>query len=63
MIKCPNCGSTTKPKLLWIDYPTTTHAIEVWQCGCGCRVERMMKEQSQIVTYPNGGVKYNETKG
>jgi hypothetical protein len=51
-----------KPKHLWTDYPTTTHAIEAWQCECGCRVERMMKEQSQIVTYPNGGVKYNETK-
>ena len=63
MVKCPNCGSTAQMKLLWTDYHTFSHAIEVWECrGCGCRVERIMKEQNRIITFPNGGVKYEEGK-
>lgn len=30
--------------------------------NCGCRVERIMKEQNRIITFPNGGVKYEEGK-
>ena len=60
MIKCPNCGGTAQMKLLWTDYHTFAHAKEVWECGCGCRVERIMKEQNRIITFPNGGVKYEE---
>lgn len=62
MIKCPHCGSTAQMKLLWTDHHTFSHAMEVWECGCGCRVERIMKEQNRIITFPNGGVKYEGRK-
>ena len=63
MVKCPNCGSTAQMKLLWTDYHTFSHAKEIWECcGCGCRVERIMKEQNRIITFPNGEVKYEEGK-
>ena len=60
MIKCPNCSSIAQMKHLWTDYHTFSHAVETWECGCGCRVERVMKEQNRIVTFPNGGVKYEK---
>ena len=60
MLLCSNCGSTAQSKLLWIDHFTTTHSREVWECGCGCRIERILKEQNRIITFPNGGVKYEE---
>lgn len=62
MIKCPHCGSTAQMKHLWTDYLTFSHAVEGWECECGCRVERIMKEQNRITTFPNGGVKYEESK-
>lgn len=61
MIKCPNCGSISKASFLWVDHFTTSHSTEVWECKCGCRIERVLKEQNRIVTYPNGEVKYEET--
>lgn len=54
MIKCPNCGSTAQMKYMFSDHPTSSHTIETWRCQCGCRVERQLKEQERIVTYPNG---------
>ena len=60
MIKCPNCGSTAQMTLLWTDHYTFSHSTEKWECGCGCRVERILKEQNRIITFPNGGVKYEE---
>ena len=63
MIKCPNCGSTAQVKFLWTDHHTFSHSMEAWECcECGCRVERIMKEQNRIITFPNGGVKYEEGK-
>ena len=62
MIKCPNCGSTAQPKLLWTDHFTTTHATERWECECGCQVERILKEQNRIITLPNGKIEYEENK-
>ena len=56
MIKCPNCGSTAQVKLLLSDRLTT----EIWKCGCGCKIERLMEEQHRIIFYPNGAVKYEE---
>lgn len=58
MMQCPNCGSTAQMKLLWIDHYTVSHSTERWCCGCGCEVERVLKEQQRIVAFPNGGVKY-----
>lgn len=60
MIKCPNCGNISKTSFLWVDHFTTTHSTEVWDCECGCRVERVLKEQNRFITYPNGEVKYEK---
>lgn len=60
MIKCPNCGSTAQIKLIGTDYPTYSHCIETWRCGCGCVVRRTMKETSRFIEYPNGRVESEE---
>jgi hypothetical protein len=39
-IKCPNCGSTTKPELVWEDRNSNyTRKTDVYECGCGQRFE------------------------
>ena len=58
MIKCPNCNSMEQTNFLWVDHFTSTHSTEVWECKCGCRIERRLKEIDRIVSYPNGGVAY-----
>lgn len=38
MIKCPNCGSTTQPKVIATKYNEddwTIEAIRTYKCGCG----------------------------
>ena len=60
MVQCPNCGSTAQMKLLWTDHYTFSHSTERWGCSCGCAVERILKEQQRVITFPNGGVKYEE---
>lgn len=60
MIKCPNCGRISKAELLWVRHFTTSHSTELWECSCGCFIERVMQEQNRTVTYPNGVVKYEE---
>lgn len=62
MIKCPNCGSVAQATMLQVDHFTTTHSTETWECECGCRIERIMKEHSRIITYPNKKVTYEESK-
>lgn len=62
MVKCPNCGTIAQTNFLWVDHFTTSHSVEVWECDCGCRVERKLKEIDRIITYPNGAVKYEESK-
>lgn len=61
MVKCPNCGSTAQMKFMFADHPTFSHTIERWMCACGCSVERKLKEEDRIITYPNGGVQYTKT--
>ena len=58
MVKCPNCGSTAQMTLVGTDYPTYSHIIEVWRCGCGCVVRRTMKLMNQFTEYPNGEIQY-----
>jgi hypothetical protein len=39
-VKCPNCGSTAQPKLIWEDRDSySTKKIKEYQCGCGCVFE------------------------
>ena len=62
MIKCPNCGSNAQMKYCFTDHLTSVHATEQWRCGCGCIVNRMLKEVSAIITYPNGKIEHKETR-
>ena len=61
MVMCPNCGSTAQMKLEKSDY-YAKYLIEKWVCSCGCIVERKLKEEDHIITFPNGGVKFEKTK-
>ena len=39
MSKCPNCGSTAQPKLLFTEYNNDKLGVEIvhtYFCGCGC---------------------------
>ena len=48
IIKCLNCGSTAQMKKIGsVENDTTT--IEMYECGCGARVERILNVSS--VTY------------
>lgn len=40
-IKCPNCGSTALPELVWEDRDgySTEHEMEYVCGGCGCHFE------------------------
>lgn len=39
-IKCPNCGSTAQPELMWEDFDSySTKTIKEYICGCGCHFE------------------------
>ena len=60
MVKCPNCGSTAQMKLVGTDYPTFSHCIETWRCGCDCVVRRTMKVTNQMVEYPDKRVEVKE---
>ena len=44
MIKCPNCGSTAQPKLIWEDRASySTKKIKEYTCGCGCTFETIFE--------------------
>lgn len=37
-IKCPNCGSTAQPELVYMDSTSNnTEKKDDYICGCGCR--------------------------
>jgi hypothetical protein len=39
-IKCPNCGSTAQPELVWEDRGSySIKKTKEYICGCGCRFE------------------------
>lgn len=39
-VKCPNCGSTAQPELVWEDhYSYSLRKTKEYICGCGCHFE------------------------
>jgi hypothetical protein len=62
MTKCPHCGSTAQIKLIGTDYPTYSHCIEIWRCGCGCVIRRTMKVTNQMIEYPDGRVESEDKR-
>ena len=64
MLRCLNCGSTAQIKLVdSIENENTV--LEVYQCGCGARIQRFLKRDIDIYWSPTGtmiGRKKYETK-
>ena len=48
MIKCQNCGSTAQIRKVGSTDNDTT-MIEIYKCGCGAKIERILNVSS--VTY------------
>jgi hypothetical protein len=43
-IKCPYCGSTSQPELIWEDRNSYgTKKVKEYICGCGCRFEAVFE--------------------
>ena len=43
-IKCPKCGSTTQPELIFLDSNSNyTQKKDDYECGCGCRFRVIFK--------------------
>ena len=39
-IRCPNCGSTAQPQLVYLDHGSNKNRkVDEYECGCGCRFE------------------------
>ena len=64
MLRCLNCGSTAQIKLVdSIENENTV--LEVYQCGCGARIQRFLKRDVDVYWSPTGtmiGRKKYETK-
>ena len=60
-MRCPNCGSTAQMKHQFSDRYDSKYTIEEWRCSCGCVVHRKLEEVDRIITFPNGGVKYEKS--
>ena len=59
--RCLNCGSTAHPKLIFIEHITQHINKEIYECGCGCRIERRMAHLD--TTYWVGHTKLKTFKG
>lgn len=53
VIKCLNCGSTAQMKKIGSDGNDTT-IIEIYECGCGARVQRILNVSSVTYWSPTG---------
>lgn len=53
MIKCPYCGSTAQMKRLGSTESEST-VIEIYQCGCGAKVQRFLKRTIDVAWSPTG---------
>jgi hypothetical protein len=54
-IKCPNCGSTAQPELVWEDRDSySTTKTKEYICGCGCHFEVIFEaKKTNILTEEN----------
>lgn len=53
MLKCHNCGSTAQVKKIGSTENDTT-IIEIYQCGCGAKIERILSVSSIAHWSPTG---------
>lgn len=53
MLRCLNCGSTAQIKLVDLIENENT-VLEVYQCGCGARIQRFLKRDIDVYWSPTG---------
>lgn len=53
MLKCLNCGSTAQVKKIG-DVSNDNTVIEIYQCGCGAKIERVLNVSSVAYWSPTG---------
>lgn len=53
MLKCLNCGSTAQVKKIG-DVCNDNTVIEIYQCGCGAKIERVLNVSSVAYWSPTG---------
>lgn len=54
-IKCPNCGSSAQPELVYLDHHSnSTRKVDGYECGCGCRFEVIFECTSFNILKENG---------
>jgi hypothetical protein len=64
MLRCLNCGSTAQIKLV-DSVENENTVLEIYQCGCGSRIQRFLKRDIDVYWNPTGtmiGRKKYETK-
>ena len=59
MIKCPYCGSTAQMKRLGLNEGENI-TIENYQCGCGTKVQRVLKRTMDVAWSPTGTMIYRK---
>lgn len=53
MLRCPNCGSTAQIELVDVTENEST-VLEVYQCGCGAKIQRFLKRDIDVYWSPTG---------
>ena len=53
MLKCQNCGTTTQIRRISSTEVGTT-IVEIYQCDCGAKIERILNISNTIYWSPTG---------
>lgn len=53
MLRCPNCGSSAQIEFVGTEESETT-VLELYQCGCGSRIQRFLKRDLDVYWSPTG---------
>ena len=53
MLRCPNCGSVAQVEFVGTQQSETT-VLELYQCGCGARIQRFLKRDMDVYWSPTG---------
>lgn len=53
MLRCLNCGSTAQIELVDVTESEST-VLEVYQCGCGSKIQRFLKRDTDVYWSPTG---------
>ena len=53
MLRCPHCGSVAQVKFVGTEESETT-VLELYQCGCGARIQRFLQRCIDVYWSPTG---------